>query len=93
MPSEAPDRGILLKGTQVSGAGGRGSEEVRVWMRTRSVRHTGGAPPRRRMIEEEQPGRRERGTPRPIRESFRDKQPMRELNAAAGPNSVSIQTY
>lgn len=39
-------------------------------------------------MEEEQPRRRERGTMRPTRESCRDKQPMRALNAAAGPNSV-----
>lgn len=44
-------------------------------------------------MEEEQPGRPERGTMRPIRESFREKQPVRELNAAAGPKGVSIQAY
>lgn len=30
---------------------------------------------------------------RPIRESFKEKQPTRELNVALGPNGVSIQKY
>lgn len=59
-----------------------------------TVRHMVGAPPRRRKMEEEQPERLrlsqrdrrkgERGTMRSIRESFREKQPTRELNAAQG---------
>lgn len=30
---------------------------------------------------------------RPVRESFKEKQPTRELNVALGPNSVSVQKY
>lgn len=50
---------------------------------------TEGVPPRRRRVEEEQPGRRRRRGRRPPRESFREKGPTRELNAAPGPNKCS----
>lgn len=57
VPSEAPDRGILLKGTQVSGVGGRGSEDLRVWMRTQSGTPGGGGGGAGSTSKEEEDGR------------------------------------
>ena len=96
VPPWEPDRGILLKGTQVSGAGGRGLKTVGCERDAVGEAHRGST-----SKEGEEGGRRAaRETEAQAgrwkkwgRESFREKQPMGELNTAPGPNCVSIQQY